>query len=108
MTVCQDCIRATDHLIKCIEFNVSFLLLDNCPSGTIISFIDKEPNTSGVFPATGEGELVWINNNFSAKLLARTNNNNPYVIEYDSGTLGRVSGVSVYNDKGERAKWSEE
>ena len=29
MIVCQECIRATDHLIKCIEFNGSFLLLDN-------------------------------------------------------------------------------
>ncbi|WP_286746315.1 Ig-like domain-containing protein [Roseivirga sp. UBA1976] len=41
----------------------SFLLLDDCPNGTVISFIDKEPNTSGNWSGqSGEGELQWTNN----------------------------------------------
>lgn len=49
------------------------------------------------------GKAVWITkNNISAKLLARTNNDNPYVIEYENGTVGRVFNLSAYNNYSER------
>jgi hypothetical protein len=39
----------------------SFIFLDDCPTSTIISFIDDEW-TGSSWSGTGEGELVWQNN----------------------------------------------
>ena len=40
----------------------SFLLLDDCPNGTSIRFVDEEWNGTGFASSTSEGEVIWSNN----------------------------------------------
>lgn len=40
----------------------SFVLLDDCPNGTSIRFVDDEWTGGSFSSATGEGEVLWTNN----------------------------------------------
>lgn len=40
----------------------AFVLLDDCPNGTTIKFIDEEWTDSAFYSSSGEGENTWTNN----------------------------------------------
>ena len=53
-------------------------------------------------------KIVWNENGMAVKLLARTNGKNPYIVEYENETLGRICTVSAYNNDSERPIWGDE
>ena len=62
----------------------AFVLLDDCPNGTVIKFIDEEWTGSSFYSTNGEGENTWTNNTGSylskgTVIVVENANHNPSV-----------------------------
>jgi len=76
----------------------SFLLMDNCPNGTSIRFVDEEWTGAAFNSPTGEGEVLWTNN--TGGTLAKGTIINITDADDNSGGITASSGTASEIDSG--------